>query len=214
MEWSGFEVLKTYVEERLEEFSQISDPRKGELEGLAAGIRSVLKGEGSVPLIFICTHNSRRSHMSQLWAQFAAGYYGAGKVYCYSGGTEATAFNPSAVRAMVEAGFQIEPDNTVSNPKNMVSNPLYWVRFPGGGKDERVFSKKYSDPLNPFEGFIAVMTCADADNACPVVNGAFSRHPITYDDPKVYDGTPEEQEGYAERCRQIAREMLFLFSRI
>ncbi len=200
-------MLKTYVEERLEEFSQISDPRKGELEGLAAGIRSVLKGEGSVPLIFICTHNSRRSHMSQLWAQFAAGYYGAGKVYCYSGGTEATAFNPSAVRAMVEAGFQID---TYSSG----SNPVYSVGFPGSGRDERVFSKKYSDPPNPFEGFIAVMTCSDADRACPVVSGAFSRHPITYDDPKVYDGTPEEQEGYAERCRQIAREMLFLFSRI
>lgn len=207
MDWKGFEVLKACVEERLEEFSQIPDPRKGELEGLAADIRSGVNENGSVHLIFICTHNSRRSHMSQLWAQFAAGFYGSGKVHCYSGGTEATAFNSSAVGAMVEAGFQIDTETPGSNP-------VYRVRFPGSGKDERAFSKQYTDPPNPSGGFIAVMTCSDADKACPVVRGASSRHPITYDDPKVYDGTPEEQEGYAGRNRQIAREMLFLFSRV
>jgi arsenate reductase len=207
MDWKGFEVLKAYVEERIKEFNQIPESRKEELDRLAGEIRSGLAGEEAVPIIFICTHNSRRSHMSQLWALLAARNYGIEQIRCFSGGTEATAFSLLAVRAMKESGFRIIT-------RIPGSNPVYEILFPGSAGEIRAFSKKYTEPPNPTRDFIAVMTCSDADEACPIVYGASSRHTIRYDDPKVFDGTPHEREGYAERCRQIAREMLFLFSGI
>jgi hypothetical protein len=36
---------------------------------------------------------------------------------------------------------------------------------------------------------------------------------VNYDDPKDFDGTLQEEAKYDERTRQIAREMLYLFSK-
>jgi arsenate reductase len=207
MDWSGYGKLRASVESRLEEFDQIPGPRKAELVRLAEDIRSRLTEEGPVRIIFICTHNSRRSHMSHLWAQLAAGYYGVKDIRCFSGGTEVTAFHPLALKTMIEAGFRFEKQIPGANP-------VYRVTFPGMAGDNHIFSKKYTDPPNPTRDFIAVMNCSDADEACPIVHGAASRHAVRYDDPKSFDGRAKEMKGYAERCRQIAREMLFLFSLI
>jgi hypothetical protein len=73
------------------------------------------------------------------------------------------------------------------------------------------FSKVYSEPPNPKSGYCAVMTCLQADQACPVVAGAALRVALPYDDPKAYDGTAAESARYDERCRQISREMLYVF---
>jgi arsenate reductase len=63
------------------------------------------KGE-EIRLNFICTHNSRRSQLSQVWAQTAAAYYGIDAT-CYSGGVEVTAFNERAVAALQRDGFKV-----------------------------------------------------------------------------------------------------------
>jgi arsenate reductase len=203
MDWKGFESLQEYVALRLDELDMIPLERRGKLEVLAA---LILQNRGEeFNLIFICTHNSRRSHMAHLWAALGAEIYGAENVFCFSGGTEATAFNPQAVFAIKAAGFKVKT-------KIPGANPIYLVSYPGAAKGERVFSKKYTDPPNPSRLFHAVMTCSDADEACPVVTGASSRFAITYEDPKAFDGTPQAKEAYAERSRQISREMLFLFS--
>ena len=207
MDWSGFELLKSNAEQRITEFKLIPDRRKKELEQVAGGIQSGFEKVGHVDLVFICTHNSRRSHMGQIWAQLASWFYGVENLHCFSGGTEATAFNPRAVKTMKEEGFLFKTH--ISG-----SNPVYIIDFPGAREGDRVFSKKYTDPPNPAKGFIALMTCSDADEACPVVHGSVSRFAIPYDDPKHHDGTPGEREAYADRSRQIAREMFFLFSRL
>lgn len=157
-------------------------------------------------MIFICTHNSRRSHMAQLWAAAAAYYYGVRGIYVFSGGTEATAFNERAVSAMRKLGFDI-------NQISQGDNPEYEVRFSHNTPVLKVFSKKYDDPLNPARDFAAVMTCSQADAHCPVVAGAVKRIAITYDDPKDFDGTSQEDAAYRDRALQIGREMLFAFSR-
>ena len=203
MDWKGFESLQEYVAERVEESKLIPKERREILEGLAAVISE--SKEASINIIFICTHNSRRSHMAHLWASLGAEVYGAKKVSCFSGGTEVTAFNPLAVKAIKNAGFRV-------STKIPGANPFYLIRYPGCTEGVKVFSKKYTDPPNPTRGFHAVMTCSDADAACPIVTGAASRHAITYEDPKVFDGTPRAAKGYGERCRQISREMLYLFS--
>jgi len=76
------------------------------------------------------------------------------------------------------------------------------------------FSKVYAAAPNPQADFLAVMTCSDADAACPQVKGATKRFSLPYDDPKVFDGTAEEVFKYDERCQQIAREMFYLFSNV
>lgn len=207
MKWEAYEDLGSYVRQRKKEFKEIPEDRKKLLSRLAKAIGRDLDLECSADLIFICTHNSRRSHMGQLWALVAAYEYDIIGIRSFSGGTEATAFNPRAVNALRMAGMVIDQRDEGSNPE-------YLVYLPGVEDGIRVFSKQYEDPPNPTKNFIAVMTCSSADEACPVVTGASSRHSIIYEDPKDYDGTPEEDEKYEERCRQIAREMIFVFSQL
>lgn len=158
-------------------------------------------------LIFICTHNSRRSQLAQVWAQTAAYLKGIGGVETYSGGTEATTFDSRAVAALERAGFSIEI-------RSAGDNPVYAVRYSDDAPAMECFSKTYDQPPNPAGGFCAVMTCSAADEACPVVLGAAERISLPYDDPKDTDGTPHERRTYDQRCRQIAREMLTAFSRL
>ena len=198
--------LQQYVQRIWPEAESLPDARKRALEEVASFVSAKRRSDETVALVFICTHNSRRSQMGQLWAAAAAAHFGIDGVRTYSGGTEVTAFNPRAVTAILRAGFGVE------NPGG--HNPHYRVTYSDAGPVLECFSKTYDDPLNPGAGFAAIMTCSDADEACLVVAGAELRVPIRYDDPKAADGTPEETSAYDERCLQIATEMLYLFSRV
>jgi len=202
-----FPEVAKYLQQRHQEFDQIPSERKAKLEKIAQYVKSRLKASQPAKLTFICTHNSRRSHMSQIWAAVAAKNYGLDGVETYSGGTEATAFNPRAIAAMERAGLKVEKPNDSKNPR-------YAVRFQESKNPMICFSKVYSDPPNPKEGFCAVMTCSEADKSCPLVEGSSHRVALPFDDPKAADGTPEEAAKYDERSAQICREMLYLFSQV
>lgn len=199
--------LKKYLEQRVGEFDQIPAERKAVLQRLGEFVRKTQKAGEPVRLTFICTHNSRRSHMSQLAAAVAARHYGIEGVETFSGGTEATAFNPRAVAAVRRAGFQIDEVEESKNPR-------FPVRY--DAKDDALicFSKVYTDPPNPQSKYGAVMTCSQADKSCPVVSGSSLRLPIPYEDPKASDGTPDEAKTYDARLEQITREMLYAFSTV
>lgn len=188
-------------------FQQIPEARKELLQHLSNYIQEKKKAGQAVRLVFICTHNSRRSHMAQLWAQAAATYYKLDDVVTFSGGTEATAFYPAAVKAMQELGFEIEKENNDSNP-------IYKVYFADNAAPVKVWSKKYDHEANPATGFCAVMTCTEADGNCPFVEGAEKRLAIPYEDPKISDGTAEQEQVYLKRAKQIGREMLYVFSKV
>jgi arsenate reductase (thioredoxin) len=195
--------LEASLQRAHSERGMIDASRIEKLNELARIINEQIAVDGAARLIFICTHNSRRSHLSQLWAQAAAVWKGLRIVHCFSGGTEATAFNPSAVQALRDAGFEIEKSDDNSNPR-------YDVRFSEGGEPIIGFSKEYTHESNPAAGFVAVMTCSQADEGCPVVLGAAQRISLPYDDPKEADGTPQQAAVYEERSRQIAREMVLV----
>ena len=201
------ETLSNYIASNVLDFNSIPEERKDKLNDIGEHISGKALENKPVNMIFICTHNSRRSHMSQLWAQVAAFHYDISQINCFSGGTAATAFNPRAVAALNKAGFQIDTEA-------IGSNPVYMVKFAERVKPVEAFSKKFSDSDNPQDEFIAIMTCSDADEACPIVPGAEARFSIPYEDPKVADNTQEEVARYDERCRQIAIEMFYLFSNI
>ena len=185
----------------------VSKERKEVLKPLADYIQNKVNTNEEIRLNFICTHNSRRSHLSQIWAQTMAFHFGIQNVYCYSGGTEATALFPKVVETLTHQGFQIEK---VSQEQN----PVYAVKFDDNEHPIIGFSKTYFDDFNPKSNFAAIMTCSNADEGCPMVFGAEVRFSIKYDDLKAFDGTEVMNEKYAERSLQIASELYFVFSQI
>jgi arsenate reductase len=189
------------------DFSQISSERKVILQPLVDFVQSKTSGKSQIRINFICTHNSRRSHLSQVWAQTAAAYYDLQNIYCYSGGTEATAVFSSVVETLQQTGFTIQA-------LSAGTNPVYAIKFADHEHPVIGFSKTYSDAFNPVGNFAAVMTCSQADSGCPLIAGAETRIPITYDDPKAFDGTVQQEEKYRERSLQIAMEMSYVFSQI
>ena len=200
-----YDKLISYTDKSIKEFDSITADRKEKLAQVVDYIEQKLKTGDKARLIFICTHNSRRSHLAQIWAQTAAEYFGIAGVKTYSGGTEATAFNPNAVKALERAGFDIHKESKTDNP-------VYFIKMSAESEPLKAFSKKYTDKTNPQNGFCAVMTCSSADEGCPVVFGSDKRIAVTYDDPKEFDGTQHETIAYDERCRQICSEMFWLFS--
>lgn len=197
--------LKAYMEARGREAETISVERRIQLDEFAAYIATCNASGKPARLIFVCTHNSRRSQMSMLTAAAAAAMHGV-DVITYSGGTESTAFNPRAAGAIERAGFKV-----VKTTDDV--NPVYHVSISEDIPAMTCFSKKYDGDPNPKSGFAAVMVCDDADEKCPVVVGAEARFPIKYVDPKVSDGTKAEEATYDERCAQIAREMMYTMAR-
>ena len=185
----------------------ISDERKEVLLSLVDYIQEKVNARESIRLNFICTHNSRRSHLSQIWAQAMAYHVGLKNVSCYSGGTEATAIFTKVLETLTMQGFQV-----LKLSEN--DNPVVAVKFAANENPIICFSKTYDHPFNPSTQFGAVMTCNNADEGCPIVLGAEARFPIKYDDPKAYDGTPLQTEKYAERSLDIAREMWWVFSQV
>lgn len=198
--------LQRYVDERVvPAIATIPGERKESLDLLVAFVKERKAAGATADLTFICTHNSRRSHLSQLWAATAAWAFAHDHVRTFSGGTEATAFNPRAVAAVERAGFHVvKPEG---------KNPMYDVFFSTDRKAETCWSKKYDDPANPQNDFCAVMTCSEADKNCPIVFGALDRISLPYNDPKEADGTPEEAARYDERCLQIAAELWYVMQR-
>lgn len=199
--------LRPYVTEVAAELDAVPAQRKVVLGKIAADITAQLQAGQAANLTFICTHNSRRSHMSQIWAQTAAYYYGLHQVHAYSGGTEVTACNCRTVTAMRRVGFAITDATTGDNP-------IYLVRYAEDRPAIRAYSKLYNADGNPTQDFIALMTCSSADKSCPQVKGSIARHAIHYVDPRLCDDTPTETTAYNERCREIAREMFYLMAEV
>ncbi len=185
----------------------IDAARRETLQPLVAFIQEKVNANQEIRLNFICTHNSRRSHLSQVWAQTLAHHFGVKNVFCYSGGTEATALFPMVAETLKNTGFEIEKIAETSNP-------IYSIKY---GKNEHpvvCFSKKLDANFNPKSEFAAIMTCSQADGGCPFIAGAEKRIPITFEDPKAFDNTPQQAEKYNERSLQIATELFHVFSQI
>jgi len=189
------------------DFAKISKDRKDILQPLIDFVQQKSDQHQEIRLNLICTHNSRRSHLAQVWVQTAAYYYGIQNVFCYSGGTEATALYPKVAETLVQSGFKI-----MKLSEN--NNPVYAIKFAGNQAPVIGFSKTYDDDFNPENEFAAIMTCSQADGGCPFIAGAEKRIAVTYDDPKAFDNTEQQSEKYNERSVQIATEMFYVFAQI
>lgn len=197
--------VATLIQELLGEFDHITEQRKTELHTLGDMINALIKDHGMAKATFVCTHNSRRSQLSEIWLRIASAYYGKSNIESYSGGTESTAFNHRMVAAVKDAGIAL----TIVTADDV--NPTYKLSS-DTSTDQKglMFSKKYDHDYNPSEHFIAVMVCDHADENCPLVPGASHRMPLTYLDPKAADDTPQESQAYGDKVREIGREILYM----
>jgi len=183
----------------------ITQERREVLQVLIDYIQSKRDQSQEINLNFICTHNSRRSQFSQIWAQTAADYFGV-PASCFSGGVEITAFNERAVASIMRSGFTVKAEGE--------NNPVYSVFNSDQNAPITAFSKLFDDPINEAERFAAIMTCGHADENCPFIPGTERRIPVRYEDPKAFDDTEEEAARYDERSLQIASELFYVFSRV
>jgi arsenate reductase len=188
-------------------FSNIPAKRKAILQPLITFIQSKRDKNETIRLNFICTHNSRRSHLSQIWATTMAYHFQVKNIFCYSGGTEATALFPKVAEKLAKQGFEVLR-------LSESANPIYAIKYAEDEPPITCFSKTYNDNFNPKSHFGAVVTCNSADENCPVVFGAEQRFSIKYDDPKAFDSTDLMDAKYAERSLEIAEEMFYVFGSV
>lgn len=200
-----YKTLKTVIE-KLETIC-IPEQRKETLQPLIDFIQEKVDNKQTVDINFICTHNSRRSHLAQIWSQTLSAYFNLEQIRCYSGGTEVTAMYPMIAKVLEKTGFYVQK-------LSEGQNPVYAIKYGENSHPIIGFSKRMDDSFNPATGFAAVMTCSQADAGCPFVPGAQKRIPISFEDPKIYDNTSQQEEKYQERSMQIAAEMYHVFSNI
>lgn len=187
------------------DIDMILPERRVILDQLANAIKEKRVLGKPININFICTHNSRRSIMSQVWCQTIADYFDLDDLQAFSGGTESTAIALPVIDTLKSLGFKLEKVDGSSNPINYIS-------YSSRNDPIKAFSKTIDALDNPQHDFIAVMTCSEADQACPSVVGAAIRIALPYDDPKVYDGSKDMMDKYAERSNQIATEIKYVLT--
>lgn len=180
--------------------SSPSPERMEVITALRSALHPAVRQPKPLQLMFICTHNSRRSHLCQVWAQVWAFVAGNSDVVCYSGGTEVTEVNRYVLEVLEAVGFKIKS-----------TGALHRVYFSNDAVPVLCFSKRIDAPENPQHNFLAVMTCNEADAACPIVPGALHRFNLPYRDPKIADHDAQPQLTYLERSLEIAGELSHAF---
>lgn len=198
--------IELIISKLLVSFDSIPLPRKQKLIELACHLKLTLCSSNKLNLLFVCTHNSRRSHMGQLWGQLAANYYKMDNVNSFSAGTEVTELNSNVIEMLQKVGFMVSTFQTVSNP-------AYLIEF-GQNQSLTCFSKLIEHESNPKSDFFAIMMCTEAEANCPFVPGAIHRFGLPFDDPKVYDNTLKVSDAYLSTFEEIGIQILFLFNQI
>ena len=197
---------RDFFESAREELT-LSDERKDLLLSIATKIVDELEDRDKINLNFICTHNSRRSQMAQVWSFYASTYFSLDSIFSFSGGTEVTAFHRNTVKCLQKNGFEFNVDDFSHQ------NPRYLITFHGTKKSILGFSKTYDNPHNSYP-YIAITTCNSADQNCPFIPDAIERFHLPYIDPKEADNTENQNEKYLETSKQIAGELFFVFEEV
>lgn len=185
----------------------IDENRKQLLKSIAVYIAQQVTANKKVNLNYICTHNSRRSQLAQVWSSYATNYYKFSDINSFSGGTAATAFYRNTVKTLQEVGF------TFQIIEFSHQNPVYAINYKNGINPIVGFSKLYDDEYNK-KPFIAITTCSNAAENCPFITDAIERFHLPFNDPKTFDNTLYQSEKYLEINQQIAGEIHFIFKNI
>ena len=200
-------VLKEYIKIILKNIDTgIEKNRKDKLVKLAQVIKRNREQQNIVKVIFICTHNSRRSQFSQVWAYISSLYFKLDFLEFFSGGTEVDSVNLNVINALSNSGLKIE--------KKQTGDEVYLLKSSKRDKGINLYSKEYSCKSNPPKHFIAIMTCSDADQMCPVIKGADKKVFLPYPDPRTSEKTGLEKKTYGHINAVVAKEMFYLMKQL
>ena len=206
--------LRSHADLLTTSFDLIDQPHRQAGDRLATWLSANYQPGKPLSVIVVCTGNSRRSILGSSMGNLAATYYGLDDIRFYSGGTDPSAFNKRTIAALKEIGFDIATTGSEARRGGPETpNPSFRVGW-GQGLEAVEFSKHYADQSNPQQDFAAVMVCTEADEGCPVVEGAGLRISMPYQDPKAYDDSPFEAAKYAERRDDIGRLMLCVLCQV
>lgn len=206
--------LRSHADLLTTSFDLIDEPHRQAGDKLAKWLTANYQAGKPLSVIVVCTGNSRRSMLGSSMGNLAAAYYGLDDIRFYSGGTSPSAFNKRTIAALQAIGFDISATGSEAKrggPKT--PNPIFRIGW-GQGLEMVEFSKHYADESNPHQDFAALMVCTEADEGCPVVQGASLRLSMPYQDPKAYDDCPFEAAKYAERRDDIGRLMLSVLCQV
>ncbi len=199
--------LKKYINNIISTLENNSNDRKSLLLSISKYIRKKSINKNKVNLLFVCTHNSRRSQLAQVWSYVSSRYYKLNNIMTFSGGTEVSKFNLNAIDSLKRAGLEVKKNNEREKI-------FYLIKSSKDDSGLRCFSKKYNSDYNPNKNFISIITCSEADKECPVVKGADKKIFIPYKDPRFSEGSVLKKRIYDQCCFNIAQEMFFIMKNV
>ncbi len=207
-------VLAAHLDTLARDLDRIADPYHSAGWQLAKWLAAHHRPGITLPVVVVCTGNSRRSMLGAMMGNAAAVFIGLPEIRFWSAGTAPSAFNPRTIAALRAIGFEIAPTgDEAPRGSDGLPNPCYRVRWGSGAGQELIeFSKALGAPSLPKTGFAAVMVCDEADAGCPIVPGAAIRISMPFPDPKTADDTPREGEQYAAARDALGRIMLATLS--
>ena len=174
--------------------------RRGEIERYAQEIAQRIKESGSANIVYVCTHNSRRSQFAQFWSAYHTDALNL-PITSYSAGTERTACHSNVLEVLRQEGFSITSEG--ANHK-VILNHKSFVEL----------SSKTLNSVGLPERYFAIMTCSDADENCPYIPGALDRFRLTFEDPKWSDNSAEAIQVYQDTSKQISTDIKYLLEQI
>tara|TARA_B100001758_G_scaffold60411_1_gene50141 strand:+ start:897 stop:1508 length:612 start_codon:yes stop_codon:yes gene_type:complete len=203
MNMTLFPALNNYCDKMLDSFSLISNDRKKILDDISSKINGYVQNDKELNLLFVCTHNSRRSQFAQVWAHLAINYFGLLNIHSFSCGSEQTIIHENTIIALESFGFRVQREK--SNKTNFYFSDNLCIEC---------FSKTFLHNSLPNNQIISLMTCDDADKNCPFIAGSLSRISLPYNDPKIYDDSSECTVEYKNTSNHIAQEIFYIFSKV
>ena len=167
--------------------------QKDRLELIANELNKKIK-ETNV-LVFLCTHNSRRSQICEVWGSIFSLIYKK-EILINSAGTIKTSVHKEIFNVLKKCGVSVNENEEIAF-KNLL------IKLKSKTLDQ-IDAKK----------FIAIMTCSDAEKSCPIDSRSVKNINMFFKDPKVYDNTKYMEEEYLKTNSNIAEELNYIFKRI
>ena len=186
--------LAQYIEARTTEFGLVETDRRLRLDAIASYVRSKVRQQRAASLLFLGRHNSRRSHLAQVWAQTVAAWCEVGVVISYSAGVQPTRLAPAAVDALRRAGFVVDLGQDPSTAK---------VSFRADAPPMICYAKDYEALQVPQRNWCAVSVDAGVAAGFPALDEAEERVVLPLEDP--------DDDAL---CARVARDLLYAFTQV
>lgn len=197
--------LKISIEDWNLPFNSFSKKRLKILDQLMVYLKELVAKKLELNVIFVCTHNSRRSQFAQFWLDTFLHNFGIENYNIFSAGTVETEVHKNVISVIEHYGFTVTKDSEINNKKYKIAL--------GKGYEINLFSKEITSVLEAGLGsFVLIFVCDSAYENCPFVIENQKHFSLTFEDPGRYDEDLNALEYYQKCAYKIAAEMHYLAS--